>query len=416
MNRKILAVVAGLLAVSALVLFELGYLPSRGLPAVPSAAAVGDAKAKAPASSLPAVSVVKVASADFVETVLITGSVIARDEILIAPEIEGLRIESLAADEGDRVAKGQLLARLSTDTLEAQLAQSAANVARADAAIAVARSGIVQAEAAVKEAANAFERAKPLKQSGYLSGATYDQRESAAATASSKVISARDSLKSAEADKAALEAQQRDLVWKRGKTEVRSPVDGIVSRRTARSGSVASALNDAMFRIIANGEVELDAEIAESDMAKIRQGQPAAVSITGLGEVSGTVRLISSEVDRATRLGKVRVFFGANPALRLGAFGRGTIVTAKSHGLSVPASAVVFGTDGASEGATVQLVSDGRVVQRPVKIGLKTLLAMEVLDGVAVGDIIVARSGSFLRDGDAVRPVLPDTKTAGGAQ
>ncbi len=390
-------------------LYATGHLTSADQPAGSSTGAM---RAKTAAETAPVVSVVKVGVANFVETVLITGSAVARDEVVIAPEIEGLRVLELLADEGDHVTKGQVLARLVTTTLDAQLAQNAANIARTTAAISVARSGIAQAEAAVKEADNAFERGKSLKQSGYLSGATFDQREAAANTNQSKLVAARDSLTSAEADKAALEAARRELEWKRERTEIRSPVDGVISRRPARVGGVASALNDAMFRIIARGEVELDAEVAESDVAKIREGQKATVAITGLGEVTGTVRLISSEVDRSTRLGKVKVFFGANPALRLGAFGRGTIETRRSTGLSAPTSAIVY----TLEGATVQAVVNGKVETRRVTVGLTTQMAVELTDGVKDGDILVAKSGSFLREGDAVRPVTPDAKVSEGSR
>ena len=389
-------------------LYATGHLPMSERVAGPAVAPASSPPAAANATA-PAVSVVKVGVANFVETVLITGSVVARDEILIAPEIEGLRVLELLADEGDSVTRGQPLARLTSDTLDAQLAQNEANIARAEAAIAVARSGIVQAEASAKEASKAFERTKPLRQSGYASDATFDQRESAANTAQSKLVSARDSLTSAEADKAAFEAARKELSWKRSRVDMRSPVDGIISRRSARVGGVASALNDAMFRIIARGEVELDAEIAESDVHKIKDGQKAVVAITGLGDVTGTVRLISSEVDRATRLGKVKVFFGANPALRLGAFGRGTIETGRSTGLSVPTSAVIYTADGAS----VQAIATDRVETRRVTTGLKTQTAVELVEGVREGEIIVARSGSFLRNGDAVRPVFAETKISG---
>ena len=86
-------------------------------------------------------------------------------------------------------------------------------MARADASIAVARSAINQAETSLKEADNAFDRTKSLKQSGYASTAAFEQREAAALNAKSKVASSLDSLKSAEADKAVLEAQRRDLVF-----------------------------------------------------------------------------------------------------------------------------------------------------------------------------------------------------------
>lgn len=405
MIMRVLALIA-LLAGAAAAMAAMGLIQPRDVgPSRPGAEDLHAHAADVFSTAVPVVSVVNVVPADFIETVLITGSVVAKDEILVHPEVEGFRIEAIAAEEGDIVKKGQLLARLSNEALDAQVAQNTANIARADAAIAVARSGVVQAGASVKEASNAFDRAKPLKQSGYLSGAAFDQRESAAATAESKLVSARDQLKSAEADRAAFEAQGRELAWRRAKTEVRAPVDGLITRRTARTGAVASAVNEPMFRLVARGEVELDAEVAERDLPKIREGQPATISITGGTVVTGTVRLISGEVDRATRLGKVRLFLGVNPALKIGAFGRGTIETARSRGLSVPTSAVIISQDGGVERAKVQLVSSGRVVEREVKIGLKTETSIEIQEGVAVGDTIVARSGSFLREGDAVRPV-----------
>ena len=409
MIMRVLALIT-VLAVGAVALKAVGIFPD-GAPAAVIAGAE-PARTGTDDTALPVVTVTTVASADFIETVLITGSVVARDEILVHPEVEGLRIEEIAAEEGDSVKKGQLLARLSNESLDAQIEQNRANVIRAASAIAVAESGIVQAEAAVKEASNAFDRAKPLKQSGYMSGAAYDQRESAAATSQSKLVAARDQLMSAKADKAAFEAQGRELAWRRTRTEVRAPVDGLVTRRTARTGAVASALNEPLFRLVARGEVELDAEVAERDLPKVKEGQAAVVIITGGTVVNGTVRLISSEVDRASRIGKVRIFLGVNPALKIGAFGRGTISTAKSRGLSVPTSAVIISQDGGIERAKVQLVIAGRVVEREVKIGLKTEAAIEIQDGLAAGDTIVARSGSFLRDGDAVHPVEAAAKPA----
>ena len=91
--------------------------------------------------------VARVAPADFTATVLATGSLVAREEILVGPEVEGLRVTEVLADEGMRVKKGDVLARLVADTLDAQVAQNDAGQARATAAIAQARSAIVQAEA-----------------------------------------------------------------------------------------------------------------------------------------------------------------------------------------------------------------------------------------------------------------------------
>jgi HlyD family secretion protein len=351
-----------------------------------------------------AVTVARVAPADFVEMVLATGSLVAREEILVGPEVEGLRITEVLADEGTRVKKGDVLARLVADTLDAQLAQNDAALARATAGIAQARSAIVQAEARLVESRNAFERAKPLRTAGHMAESAFDQREQAARTAQAQLVAAEDGLKAAEAEKAQIEAQRRELTWRRGRTEVVAPADGIISRRMARIGGYAVGAAEPMFRIVAKGEVELDAEVTETRMAALKIGQSARVEITGLGEIAGTVRLVSPEVDKSTRLGRVRIFLGDNPALRVGAFARGSIETASGRGLAVPASAILYGP----EGASVQVVRANRVETRKVKTGLVAGALTEVREGLSEGDVVVARSGTFLRDGDAVRPVAGD--------
>lgn len=351
----------------------------------------------------PAVTVARVSQEGFVETVMVTGTLVPRDEILVSPEIEGLRVLDLKVDEGDAVTKGQVLATLVATAMEAQVAQSDASLARADAAIARAESAISEFEAKVKEADSALERARPLTKSGYLSESTFDTREATAKTMRAQLVAARDSLKVAQAEKQQVVAQRKELDWRLGNTDVKSPADGIVSRRTARIGGLAMAVGDPMFRIIARGEIELDAEVPEEPMAKVKIGQKADIEVAGAGRVTGTVRLVSPEVDKTTRLGRVRIFLGADPNIRIGAFGRGEIVTAESKGLAVPVSAVLYD----DKGASVQIVRDGKVVTSPVKTGLIARGKVEIREGAALDDLVVARAGTFLRDGDAVRAIVP---------
>src|SRR5262245_27416586 len=212
-------------------------LPRATGPAETSAKEIPNVALLAPAA---AVTVARVAPADFVETVLATGSLVAREEILVGPEVEGFRITEVLADEGMRVKKGDVLAKLVADTLDAQLAQNDAALARATAAIAQAKSSIVQAEARVVESNNAFERAKPLRTAGHMAESAYDSREQAARTAQAQLVAARDGLTAAEAEKAQIEAQRRELTWRRGRTEVVAPADGIISRRMARKIGSAS--------------------------------------------------------------------------------------------------------------------------------------------------------------------------------
>jgi HlyD family secretion protein len=348
------------------------------------------------------VSVARVAPAEFTETVLATGSLVAREEILVGPEVEGLRVTEVLADEGQRVQKGDVLARLVADTLDAQVAQNDAALARTAAAIAQARSAIVQAEARLAESRNAYERAKPLRQGGHMTEAVFDQREQTARATEAQLTAAQDGLRVAEAERAQVEAQRRELTWRRGRVEVKAPADGIVSRRMARVGAHAAGAAEPMFRIVAKGEVELDAEVVETRLAAIGIGQKARVDAAGLGEVTGTVRLVSPEVDKTTRLGRVRIFLGDNPGLRVGSFGRASIETATSSGLGVPASAVLYGPNG----PTVQVVRGNRVETRAIRTGLAVNALVEVREGLADGDLVVARAGTFLRDGDTVRPAL----------
>lgn len=354
-----------------------------------------------------AVTVVRASPQKFTETLAVTGTIVARDEVLVGPEVEGLRITEVLVDEGQTVEKGAVLARLVFDTLDAQLAANTAAIARATATIAQARSNITAAEARVLESKNAWERAKTLKQSGYTSEAIYDARDSAYKTAVSSLAVAKDQLAAAEAERAQLEAQRKEISWRRGKTDVVAPVGGVISRKTARVGGFAAGAGDALFRIIARGEVELEAEVTETRMPRMKEGQLALIDLPGIDDVPGKVRLVSAEIDRASRLGKIRVFIGADPRVRIGTFARATIDTATSTGLSVPLSAVQT----TEAGSFVQRVVEGRVRTQRVKVGLTMAGTVEITEGITEGDLVVAKAGTFLRDGDSVRTMeAPVTK------
>lgn len=358
----------------------------------------------------PTVTVSRVEPADFVERVLVTGSLVAREDVLVAPEIEGLRILELRAEEGDVVKQGDVLAVLETSTLKAQIQQTDAKLARSVAAIAQANSQIVEVEARLAEAVAQLERARPLSKSGYLSESVLDQRTAAKRSLDALLVAAKDGLKAAEADKVEIEAAKSELEWRLSRTEIRAPVDGLVSRRTAHVGAIATAVGIAagepMFRIIQNGEIELDAEIAEADIGKLAPGQTATVTVADGITVGGKVRLVSPQVDSTTRLGRVRIFIGADKRLRVGTFASGAIETQHERGLAVPLSAV-----STSGGVSSVLVLDGDVVRaRTVETGLKSGGLVEIRNGLADGDRVIAQAGTFLTDGDVVRPVYTSNR------
>jgi HlyD family secretion protein len=362
-----------------------------------------------PAALLPAVSVVPAERREIVERAVVTGTLVPRDEILVAPEIEGLRIVALLVEEGDRVERGAVLARLSLEMIETQEAANLAATAKAEAAIVQARSQIVQAQAVQTEARQALERAQALVKTGNATAVTLEQRVSAAQAAAGRLDAAKAGLALAEADLAAARAQAREIGLRRARTEIRAPEAGIVSRRTARVGATATAVGEPLFRLIARGEIELEGEVPEFALPQLKPGAPARLEWEDGRVTQGAVRRVYPEVDRATRLGRVRIRLDADPALHIGAFARGRVEVARREGVAVPLAAVLYAADGS---ASVLAVSDGRVSARNVETGLSAEGFTELRTGLAAGEAVVARAGSFLRDGDRVRPVLPGAAQA----
>ncbi len=347
------------------------------------------------------VTVTSAVRSEVVEAVTVTGTLVPRMEILIGPEIEGLRIIELLAEEGDKIAKGQVLARLSRDQLDAQLAQSDAAIAKSDAAIAQAQSQINLTQANATFTGQDLQRAQTLMKSGNTTQAIADQKIAAARTAQAQVQAAKDAVTAAQADKKNLQAQRSELMVRISRSEVRTPAAGIVSRRTAKLGAVASAVGEPMFRIIADGEIELDAEVPEQRLLELKEGQGADVILADGSKVEGKIRLLSPEVDRTSRLGRVRIALQSEGKARIGSFARASIELRRSMSVTVPSSAIIY--DGGK--TSLQTVANGAVKTRAVEVGLITGGRAEILKGIDSGETIVVRAGPFLRDGDAVTPV-----------
>ncbi len=375
------------------------------LVALPHPASASAPGPSAPAAALvPAVSVVEARRREIVESAVATGTLVPRDEIMVAPEVEGYRITEVLAEEGMRVERGQVLARLSRDLVERQIAQQDALVDKATAAVPQARNNIEQAEAAETEARLSFDRARQLMQSGNATAAIMETRTAALRQAESRSAFARNGVVIAQADLAQARALRDELRLRLARTEIRAPEAGIVNRRAARVGMTASTAGEPLFRLIARGEIELEAEITETKMASLVPGNAATVQLGGGGDrVAGSVRAVYPEIDRATRLGKLRIRLEPDPRLRIGAFVRARVEVARTVGVTVPQEAVLYGAD---RRATVLVVADGIVHARDIATGLVDDEGIEVKAGLAAGELVVARAGSFLREGDRVRALL----------
>jgi HlyD family secretion protein len=186
---------------------------------------------------------------------------------------------------------------------------------------------------------------------------------------------------------------------------VQAPVAGIIGKASAVIGTMASARAEPLFQIIAGGELELSAQISTKSLLKLSSGLPAKIKIVGVGELPGRVRFVSNTVDSTTQLADVRISISFDERLKAGMFGRAIINSGqRCDTVAVPLSALLYG----EEGSVVQVVRDERIESRIVITGLQSEGIVEISQGIIEGDMVVARAGAFLRDGDRVKPVLVD--------
>jgi RND family efflux transporter MFP subunit len=200
-----------------------------------------------------------------------------------------------------------------------------------------------------------------------------------------------------------------ELLVRISRTEVKAPVSGVISRRVAKLGATVAFAGEPLFRIIEDGAIDLDAEVPEQYLAMLKVGMPAKLRLPGIAaDVGGTIRLVSSEVDKTSRVGKARIALADVSGARIGAFASGEVDLARREGIGAPATALRRD----AEGARVLIVRDGRIEERRVTPGIVEGDMVELGDGVKDGESLVARAAAFLRPGDIVRPVAA---TAAGA-
>ena len=359
-------------------------------------------RGKSAVSDGPTVSVVAAGTGEVIEQIIVSGTLVPREELQVTTEIEGLGVAEILADEGDRVAKGQVLARLNRGSLDVQIAQFAAQIAQSDAATAQAEAQVAQAKANQIMDARALDRAEALHTKGFATAATLDQAEATSGVADAQLESALKAVESAKANRKAVEAQRDQILWRIGRTEIRAPAEGTVSARNVRLGQVGSAAALPMFRIIADSDIELEAEIPDISMPRVSKGMDVGALPAGFVDaVPGTVRLISPEIDKTSRLGHVRIALKHDARLAIGASARGTIEIGKRTGVTLPLSAVSYD----KSGPYAQVVRDNVVTTQRLTIGLLGAKIAEIVSGLKAGDMVIARAGTFVRDGDRVHPM-----------
>lgn len=362
------------------------------------------AAGEASAAALPAITVSEVRPRLMTDRVIASGLVAAVEEVQVAPLIEGQPLEELRADVGDTVEAGQVLAVLSRTTLELQKTEAAASLAAAEAGIAQGEAQLVEAEAAEAEARRVAERTARLREQGSAPQAQLDTANANATSAAARVTVATQALESARAQLALAQARLENVDLMLTRTEVKAPVAGKITARNAKLGAIATAAGQPMFVMIRDGALELRADVAEGDILRILPGQTARLRAVGMAEaLAGTVRLVEPTIDAVTRLGRARIEVADPERLRAGMFVEAEILVAEREGLAVPLTAVGSSADG----ATVMRVRDGVAERVIVTTGIRDGAFVEIIDGLAAGDLVVTKAGAFVRAGDRINPV-PD--------
>jgi RND family efflux transporter MFP subunit len=331
----------------------------------------------------PLVSTVAIDRRPFARWLAIEGTLVARHELAIGSETAGSRIEAVLADEGDRVVKGQVLLRLDTAVLQAQLRHAQAVVQDA-------------AASAASTAAD-FQRADGIRGTGAVSVEQLDGRRAAARSAAARLLAA--------------QAEVGELQARIAQAELRAPEDGVVVARDAEPGAITAAGGAPLFRLIEGGLVQCDAQVPQDALQGLASGLDAELRIGAPGQetlVRGRVRAIAPTLDPRSREGILHIDLPADPRLRPGAFVEGRILLSRSEALSVPRSAILS-RDGTS---SVYVVAGGQARRHAVEIGATEDGTVEIREGLASRDHVVLTAGAFLHDGQAVREAAPGAQAS----
>jgi len=311
------------------------------------------------------------------QTLQASGALAAWQEIIVSPETGGLRIVELLVDVGARVKRGQLLVRLADDSLKADLRKQ-------EAAVAQARANLDQAESNVR-------RAKLVEGSGALSAQKVEEYQINEATARAALASAL-----AELDSIRLKLSQTRIV---------AVDDGLVSAKSAVLGNVVNTGAE-LFRLVRQGRIEWRVELDARQLAAVRPGLHAQVTLPGGESVDGTVRQVAPTLSTGTGRAIAYVSLPGESAARAGMFANGILELEAKPALTLPQSAVVM-RDGKSY---VFVIGAGdKVAIRAVETGRRRGDRIELLSGFATDVRVVASGGAFLSDGAQVTVVKSDT-------
>lgn len=333
----------------------------------------GEAGAVPAGSASLAVTLARAQSRSIERAVVASGPVTAWEEMQLGVELSGLRVTALHADVGQSVRRGDVLLEIDHRTLDSELRQAQAS--------------LDEAQAGVQLAQVNLSRGTALASSQLISASALDELRAGLVQAQARATTTR--------------ALRDGVQLRRDFAALRAPDDGIISKRSVQPGQVVLAGAE-LLRLIRRGRLEWRPELPEADLARVTVGALVSVRDSQGQQVAGHVRAVSPGVDTATRTGTVYAELPEPGALKAGAFVEGRILTSVSPALMVPSASVVM-RDGY---AYVFTVDDEHRVQRlRVRVGASDGGQVEIVEGLTLGQPVVATGAGFLGEGDSVRVV-----------
>lgn len=303
-----------------------------------------------------------------------TGSLAARREMPVGVVGEGGMVSKVWVEPGDWVRQGQVLASIERSVQSQENLQLSASIRAA--------------EADARLAQSELDRAQALVARGFISKADIERKTATRDAAFARVGVARAQLGASSA--------------RMGRLDIRAPEAGLVLTRAVEPGQVVGAGAGVLFRLARGGEMEMRAQMAEGDLARLSIGRSARVTPVGTAVTfNGQIWQLSPVIDPQTRQGTARIALAYDPALRPGGFASAKITSQQVEAPLLPESAVLSDTNG----TYVFIVdSKNKVVRRPVTAGEVTDGGIPIMAGLSGTEKVVLSAGGFLNPGESVIP------------
>lgn len=380
-----------------------------------SAVACGGASSAAPRADgadteAAVVRVVRVERTPLDRAVTVTGTLAAEEQVMLSLKVTG-RLEEMLVDLGSTVRRGQVIARLTPTDFELRLRQAEAALQQArarlgldptaaDDSVDIERTAVVrQAKAALDEARRQRDRFATFVQRGISARADLESADAQLQIAEGRY---QDALEEVRNRQAVLAQRRSEVALARQQLEdtaLRSPIDGVVRERHAFAGEYRAA-GTPVVTVVRQHPLRLQLAVPERSASQVRVGQAVRVIVEGDAEAyRGRVARLSPAITEGTRTLSVEAEVpNEGGRLRPGMFARAEIVTEEALGMVVPQSALVVfaGVE------KLLVVKDGQVREQRVRSGRRLEDKVEILEGVATGDLVITTPGG-LADGAAVR-------------